>query len=92
MSKMPKKSTGEILVFLNLGDLGEDIEATLEYTYIPGTKDVMWLPNGDPGYPGDPSEIEIESFMMLGKDFDFFQLTEAAQDMIYQKIEDKFHD
>ena len=89
---MPKKSKSEITVWLQLGDLGEDIEATLEYTYIPGTPDVMYTSNGDPGYPGDPSEIEIESFTMLGKDFDFFQLTEDAQNMIYQKIEDKEND
>ena len=28
--------------------------------YSPGTPDVMYLPNGDPGYPGDPPEVEFE--------------------------------
>lgn len=83
---MPKKSTGEIAVFLQLGDLGEDIESVLEYTYIPGRV------SHDYYQPNDPSEIEIESFKMLGKDFDFFQLTEDAQDRIYQQIEDKEND
>ena len=28
-------------------------------TYYQGTPDVPYLRNGDPGYPGDPSEFEI---------------------------------
>jgi hypothetical protein len=34
---------------------------TLRFTadYSPGTPDVMYLPNGDPGYPGDPEEFEV---------------------------------
>lgn len=26
-------------------------------TFWPGTPDVMYLPNGDPGYPGEPPEF-----------------------------------
>lgn len=29
------------------------------FDYSPGTPDVMYLPNGDPGYPGDPEEFEV---------------------------------
>lgn len=29
-----------------------------EFTYLPATPDVHYLPNGDPGYPGDPEEVE----------------------------------
>ena len=34
---------------------------TLRFTadYSPGTPDVMYLPNGDPGYPGDPEEFAV---------------------------------
>ena len=31
----------------------------VEFYYTPGTPDVMYLPNGDPGYPGDPEELEL---------------------------------
>lgn len=42
----------------DFGILGErEVEVT--YKYSPGTPDVMYLPNGDPGYPGDPAELEI---------------------------------
>jgi hypothetical protein len=36
-------------------------EITVEIT--PSTPDVWYLPNGDPGYPGDPGEIEILRIM-----------------------------
>lgn len=36
-------------------------EQTLRVTfdYSPGSPDVMYLANGDPGYPGDPEEFEV---------------------------------
>lgn len=30
-----------------------------EYDYSPGSPDVHTLPNGDPGYPGDPEEFTV---------------------------------
>lgn len=37
---------------------GEQVlRATFDYS--PGTPDVMYMPNGDPGYPGDPEEFEV---------------------------------
>lgn len=35
------------------------IPVTVDYLYHPGTPDVLTLPNGDPGYPGDPEELEV---------------------------------
>ena len=37
----------------------EEFEVEVEYDYTPGSPDVMYLPNGDPGYPGDEEEAEI---------------------------------
>jgi hypothetical protein len=37
----------------------------VKYTYSPGTPDVMYLPNGDPGYPGDPPECVIASCRLI---------------------------
>jgi len=38
---------------------GDELDVVVEYTFSPGTPDVMYLSNGDPGYPGDPGECEV---------------------------------
>ena len=40
---------------------GNTVDLWVTYTCTPGTPDVYYLRNGDPGYPGDPPEMEIES-------------------------------
>jgi hypothetical protein len=35
------------------------IDFSFEWDYSPSTPDVWYLRNGDPGYPGDPEEMEI---------------------------------
>jgi len=35
------------------------IDFSFRWDYSPSTPDVMYLRNGDPGYPGDPEEMEI---------------------------------
>lgn len=42
---------------VNFGALG-DREVTIHGVFSPGTPDVMYLSNGDPGYPGTPAEFE----------------------------------
>ena len=44
----------------------DDVEFEVEFSYIPGTPDVLYLPNGDPGYPGDPAELELISVQLWG--------------------------
>ena len=34
-------------------------ELRCEFDYSPGTPDVMYLANGDPGYPGDAAEFVV---------------------------------
>ena len=36
-----------------------DIEGSIEGNYTPGRPAVMYLRNGDPGYPADPAEFEL---------------------------------
>lgn len=69
---------------------GETDERTyeIEYTYQGGTPDVHTLRNGDPGYPGDPPEAEIQSVHLCGKLIDraFWKLcidAEAVLEYIY---------
>lgn len=42
-------------------DIGAEIECEITFTYSPGRPAVMYLRNGDPGYPADPAEIELVS-------------------------------
>lgn len=55
--------------------------AVIVTVYIqPGTPDVMYLPNGDPGYPGDPAELYDWSIDdRLGRSWDFEDLCEQDQ-------------
>jgi hypothetical protein len=49
-----------ITLTVDCGLLGEN-DITFEVRCSPGTPDVLYLRNGDPGYPGDPEELEIVS-------------------------------
>ena len=40
--------------------LSDDLELDVEGIYTPEEPMVWNLPNGDPGYPGSPSEFEIQ--------------------------------
>jgi hypothetical protein len=43
---------------------GVEGEVTADFSYYPGRAAVMYLRNGDPGYPEEPDEIELESLWM----------------------------
>jgi hypothetical protein len=45
-----------MIIQLNL-----DLIFDVDYKITPGRDAVMYLPNGDPGYPAEPPEIEIIS-------------------------------
>lgn len=66
---MHKPSLPSLATIIDLGILGEQ-EVQVTYLYAPGTPDVMYLPNGDPGHPGDP-----ETFDILSVFWDTFDLT-----------------
>lgn len=38
-----------------------DLRLRVDYTYYPGSPGCHTLPNGDPGYPPEPSEIDLQS-------------------------------
>ena len=83
-----KPTKGSITVFLQCGDLGEDIEAKIEYTYTEGYPERQYLPNGDPGYPAEPADVEIDSMFIVdwGVSVPSDTLTESTYDMIYDMI------
>ena len=51
-----ERISGEVLV-----DAGIMGTLTIDYVvmYSPATPDKWYMPNGDPGYPGDPEELEV---------------------------------
>ena len=51
---------------------------SIEYSYTPGTPDVPYLRNGDPGYPGDPDEIDIIKVFYMEKEL----TTEEQQEIL----------
>jgi len=48
----------------------------------PGTPNVWYLPNGDPGYPGDPPEVWVEEVLeaSCGHEFSDAELEALADD------------
>lgn len=58
---------------------GISFDAVVSYT--PGTPDVWYLPNGDPGYPGDPAELEIHELTVDDKDASFMLDSRFEQDI-----------
>lgn len=45
---------------------GEELELEVRGEFHPGTPDVWYLKNGDPGHPGDPAEVDIHSITHNG--------------------------
>ncbi len=77
---MVKRATHECTVTLGFGVLGE-LDLQVVYRYSPGTPDVWYLPNGDPGYPGDPAELEIlHCWITFPHQTEAIDLREAVED------------
>jgi hypothetical protein len=56
---MPRYSYTTTLAFGDDGEPGYvEVEVELSFTVAWGRPAVMYLPNGDPGYPADPDEID----------------------------------
>lgn len=56
---MPTRSR-RIVVPVTLERAGEEVEAEVVCTYHPGVPGCRTQRNGDPGWPDDPPEVEIE--------------------------------
>jgi len=42
----------------------DSIPFFVSYDYTKGTPDRLYMPNGDPGYPGDPAEVYLNSVLL----------------------------
>lgn len=63
---------------------GMSFDAVVSYT--PGTPDVWYLSNGDPGYPGDPPELEFEALTVDGNDAGFLLDSGLGEDIYYAAV------
>ena len=65
-------------------------KTTLEFNYSPPTPDVWYLPNGDPGYPGDPEEFEFLSLSCKCTDLDKLNEEPTYYDKLIEALSDQY--
>lgn len=63
----------------------DDLVVSVGFTYDPGDPGVHTYPNGDPGYPGTPSEVSIEE-IWIGEHDLFAVLSEDVIDKMEEKL------
>lgn len=71
-------------VTFDFGNLGEH-EVQVDYTYSAGRPGKMYMPNGDPGYPDEPAEVEILNVWLYGRDV-LQYLTDNSYDSLLDTI------
>lgn len=52
----------------------KDIELEIDYYATPYVPEVRYLPNGDPGYPAEGGDFDVEAVRLLGSKVDIFEL------------------
>ncbi len=68
---------------VTIGDCSFDVA----FTYSPGLPGRNFLPNGDPGYPEEPAEVEIIEIHPIGAQDDILEwLSDTAIECIQQKL------
>jgi len=72
-------------VTIHLGDIILDVTGD----YSPATPDVWYLPNGDPGYPGESEEFEISSVAYMGTDIT--SVIEAMNGILCSTVRSQFN-
>ena len=63
------------------------VDCDVSFTYSAGRPGRNYMPNGDPGYPDEPAELDIFSVKVDGIDVGS-QLTESQADHIEQQAHD----
>lgn len=56
------------------------------YTITPGRPGMHTLPNGDPGYPDDPDEIEVHEVITWDEDGNEIDVTDSRADEVIEMI------
>jgi hypothetical protein len=72
--------------------MGSDITATVKFIYTPGMPGKMTLRNGDPGYPEERAEVEIDEVLIstyrMGK-VEMIDIKDALKKEVLDKIEEE---
>ena len=66
----------------------------IEYDYTPGRPGVWTLPNGDPGYPSESPEMDIEAIKICdGNIYDLLsqETIDAIDKLTFDKIENQLN-
>lgn len=63
------------------------VTISADFDYTPGTPDVLYMPNGDPGEPGTPDEVTINSVYVGSEDM-LDYLTESFKAVVVEKALD----
>lgn len=80
------KNEKETLLTLK-NDTGEDIDFIVKYLYVEGHDGSWYLPNGDPGYPPEPPQVEITSIKLFSEGQT--ELIDFVKDSFYEELETK---
>ena len=73
-----------IKTFVSRGD--ECIDVVVGYDFSPGRPGRHTMPNGDPGYPDDPSELQIYSIVDADTKAEL-ELTVEQADELQERVE-----
>lgn len=65
----------------------KDIELEIDYDTTPFVPEVRYLPNGDPGYPAEGGDFDVEAVRLVGSDVDIFEL---LSDKTIDEIAEKY--
>jgi len=69
--------------------LSDDLELEIEGYYIPEEPMVWNLPNGDPGYPGSASELDIQNVKIVKGDLmELISIFDSHQYSQVKKVKD----
>jgi len=52
----------------------KELELQVDYQYFAGEEMQWTLPNGDPGHPGSPPDVEIEEIRVMDVEGDFYNI------------------
>ena len=58
------------------------IELEIDYYSTPYVPERLYLSNGDPGYPAEGGDFDVEGVRLLGSDVDIFEL--LSEDTIHE--------
>lgn len=79
----------------NVKTITIELEVEVEFNFYPGSPGRMYMPNGDPGYPPEPDELEVLSVALTtaeGKADILPYLTEAYVEELETRLLESSYD